>query len=50
MKTTYREATCAAILNPPMFYGLTAAQQRRVAGELAAAIEEVGRGTLRAAG
>jgi dTDP-4-amino-4,6-dideoxygalactose transaminase len=44
------EATCAAILNPPMFFGLTPAQQRRVAAELAAAIEELAPGEMRAAG
>jgi perosamine synthetase len=33
------ERVAATILNPPMFYGLTAAQQRRVAHELRGALE-----------
>jgi dTDP-4-amino-4,6-dideoxygalactose transaminase len=35
------EETCNSILNPPMFFGLTHAQQRRIAAELRAALEEV---------
>jgi perosamine synthetase len=44
------EETCATILNPPMFYGLTAAQQWRVANELAEAITTLCPRELRAAG
>jgi perosamine synthetase len=35
------EQTCASILNPPMFFGLTAAQQHHIANELRAALDEV---------
>jgi perosamine synthetase len=38
------ERVAAGILNPPMFYGLTAAQQRRVAEELRVALGAAGRG------
>ena len=34
------ERVAASILNPPMFYGLTAQQQKRIAKELAKAIEQ----------
>lgn len=44
------EETCATILNPPMFYGLSAAQQWRVANELAEAIAALSPRELRAAG
>jgi dTDP-4-amino-4,6-dideoxygalactose transaminase len=44
------EETCATILNPPMFFGLTQSQQRRVAAELRAALEDLAPGELRAAG
>jgi dTDP-4-amino-4,6-dideoxygalactose transaminase len=44
------EETCATILNPPMFYGLTALQQERVVQELSAAIDSLAPQTLRAAG
>ena len=37
------ERVAASILNPPMFYGLTARQQNRVARELAAALDDVSR-------
>jgi perosamine synthetase len=37
------EETCAAILNPPMFFGLTLAQQQRIAAELRGAIREIAR-------
>jgi dTDP-4-amino-4,6-dideoxygalactose transaminase len=43
------EETCAAILNPPMFFGLTPAQQRRVAAELRDALKELAPGELRKA-
>lgn len=33
------EETCGAILNLPMFFGMTLAQQRRIAGELGAAMD-----------
>ncbi len=35
------ERTCAGILNPPMFHGLTGQQQDRIAGELKSVIAEV---------
>jgi perosamine synthetase len=35
------ERVAASILNPPMFYGLTAQQQKRIAGDLAAALEDL---------
>ncbi|HEY8667003.1 MAG TPA: DegT/DnrJ/EryC1/StrS family aminotransferase, partial [Tepidisphaeraceae bacterium] len=35
------EQACQSILNPPMFFGMTSEQQRRVARELAAAIEAI---------
>jgi perosamine synthetase len=37
------EEASAAILNPPMFFGLTPAQQRRVAAELRGALGELAR-------
>jgi perosamine synthetase len=40
---------CARILNPPMFFGLTGAQQRRVVNELANALHDLGGGQLRIA-
>jgi perosamine synthetase len=43
------EEICAGILNPPMFYGLSANQQRRVALELRAALDEIAPGQLREA-
>jgi perosamine synthetase len=45
------ERVAAGILNPPMFYGLTAMQQKRVVRELREAIEAIapGEGGLRAA-
>lgn len=43
------ERVCAAILNPPMFYGLTADQQRRVADELRAALAALPSEALRKA-
>jgi dTDP-4-amino-4,6-dideoxygalactose transaminase len=43
------EETCAAILNLPMFFGLTAAQQKRVAAELRIALEDLSPGELRKA-
>jgi perosamine synthetase len=44
------EETCATILNPPMFFGLTATQQQRVVHELSDAITSLAPQTLRAAG
>jgi perosamine synthetase len=44
------EETCAMIFNPPMFFGMTPAQQRRVAAELREAIEALAPEELRAAG
>ena len=35
------EETCAQILNPPMFFGLGADQQKRVGDALAAALDEL---------
>jgi dTDP-4-amino-4,6-dideoxygalactose transaminase len=43
------EETCAKILNPPMFYGLTRLQQQRVAAELRAALQVIAPGELRRA-
>jgi perosamine synthetase len=44
------EQACSTILNPPMFYGLTQAQQQRVATELSSALTSLAPQTLRAAG
>jgi dTDP-4-amino-4,6-dideoxygalactose transaminase len=43
------EEAAARILNPPMFFGLTEAQQRRIASELRAALEDFAPGDLRKA-
>jgi perosamine synthetase len=43
------EETCARILNPPMFFGLTQMQQQRVAAELWGAMEELAPSELRKA-
>lgn len=43
------EETCARILNPPMFFGMTIAQQRRVVAELRSALEELAPSELRKA-
>lgn len=43
------EETCAKILNPPMFFGMTIAQQRRVAAELRSALDELAPSELRKA-
>jgi perosamine synthetase len=43
------EEVCASILNPPMFFGLTSAQQRRVGTETKAILEELGWSQLRKA-
>jgi perosamine synthetase len=41
------ERVAASILNPPMFYGMTAQQQKRVARELGAALAELAPGRQR---
>jgi len=43
------EEICNSILNPPMFFGLTSAQQRRVARELGNALQELAPQELRKA-
>jgi len=43
------EETCAKILNPPMFFGLTATQQHRVANELQNVLAEIAPAELRKA-
>ncbi len=43
------EETCAGILNPPMFHGLTKSQQQRIATELTSVLEELETPALRKA-
>lgn len=43
------ERVAATILNPPMFFGLSLPQQKRVAGELRSALASIAPGTLREA-